>query len=236
MHILIVEDSIKISEQLGLAFKEVFPDAKITVTDSIVEADELLTASSFDIISLDVMLPDGNGLELAKKLRLIPHLKDTVLLMITGVSDYITGFSAYDQARCYKYIIKPFKQQELLNTLFELRGMITCRSNETYFQFNNKQMSLRIKHSDILYAEMNLKSVTLFTVGNEFDLGRVSMKDLFPLLGDAFLQIHRSYIVNKCKVMSLQKNTSSWQLQLNYNELKLPVGSNFKESVSDLFG
>ena len=66
--ILIVEDDRALNQGLVLSLKN---DSYTTFSAfSIKEAREKLTDNTFDLIVLDVNLPDGNGLELCQEIRL----------------------------------------------------------------------------------------------------------------------------------------------------------------------
>jgi len=74
-------------------------------------AFELSAAHSFDVILLDVMLPQMNGLEVARLLRL--REQETPVLMLTArdaVHDVVGGLDAGAD----DYLTKPFSFQELL--------------------------------------------------------------------------------------------------------------------------
>jgi DNA-binding response OmpR family regulator len=62
-----------------------------------------------DLIILDVMLPDGNGFEFAKKLKARHHIPILFLTAKTSESDRITGF----EIGADDYLIKPFSPREL---------------------------------------------------------------------------------------------------------------------------
>jgi len=62
-----------------------------------------------DLIILDVMLPDGNGFEFAKKLKARLHIPILFLTAKTSESDRITGF----EIGADDYLVKPFSPREL---------------------------------------------------------------------------------------------------------------------------
>jgi len=62
-----------------------------------------------DLIILDVMLPDGNGFQLAKRIRSISDVPIVFLTAKTSESDRITGFEIGGD----DYVVKPFSPKEL---------------------------------------------------------------------------------------------------------------------------
>ncbi len=108
MRILLVEDDFNLAETLA----EAITDQRYVV-DVAADAESALDcikALDYDLILLDVMLPDLNGIDLCQKLRSQGH--QMPILMITAldtVSDKITGLDAGAD----DYLIKPVDLGEL---------------------------------------------------------------------------------------------------------------------------
>jgi DNA-binding response OmpR family regulator len=73
------------------------------------DADEILAAAP-DLAVLDVMLPRGDGLELARRLRLRRDVPIVFLTARDGVDDRLAGFALGAD----DYLVKPFALEELL--------------------------------------------------------------------------------------------------------------------------
>ncbi len=106
--ILIVEDSYDIVEIL----KSPLTNAgyNLTHSSSIGEAKEKLLSQNFDLILLDINLPDGNGIDFCKILR---NDSTIPIIMLTAQKDEIDKilgleFGADD------YIVKPFSPREVV--------------------------------------------------------------------------------------------------------------------------
>ena len=108
MRILLVEDDINLAETLA----EAITDQRYVVDIALdgESALDYLKSLDYDLLLLDVMLPDLNGVDLCQKLR--SQGKQMPILMITAldtVSDKITGLDAGAD----DYIIKPVDLGEL---------------------------------------------------------------------------------------------------------------------------
>jgi CheY-like chemotaxis protein len=77
--------------------------------------DGLVAATSYlpDLIFLDITMSDMNGLDLLEKLREIPQLAETPVVMLTAESGAKTLERA-DKLKVAGYIAKPFKAEQLL--------------------------------------------------------------------------------------------------------------------------
>ncbi len=108
MRILLVEDT----EGLGDAIQEQITDEGHAVdwVQNLSYADTSLRTVDYDLILLDLMLPDGNGLDLLSKIR---HSgKSTPVIILTAkdqLSDRIKGLNAGAD----DYLVKPFDLSEL---------------------------------------------------------------------------------------------------------------------------
>ncbi|MFC3149313.1 response regulator [Piscinibacterium candidicorallinum] len=73
----------------------------------------------FDLVLADRQMPVMDGLEMTREMRRRPHLRDTMLAMLTS-TDGVEGAAAAKDAGANGYLPKPVRQQELLNLLLEL--------------------------------------------------------------------------------------------------------------------
>ena len=86
---------------------------EIETAGSLAEGREKLKGASFDALLLDLMLPDGDGLELTRELRSAPRTRRLPLLMLTARGepmDRIVGL----ELGADDYLPKPFEPRELL--------------------------------------------------------------------------------------------------------------------------
>jgi len=113
--ILYVEDNQASIRLMQLFFKE-HPHFEFHIATTAEEGLELLSYYTFDIILLDIHLPDMNGKELIKQLRKNPEYQDTPIFAITASAmrqDIIEGKKLFDG-----YFTKPVDFSEL-HTMLE---------------------------------------------------------------------------------------------------------------------
>jgi len=109
--ILIIDDEENIRRSLKSALER---RKHSVVTAEDFKAGEKLSDADFDIIFLDVFLPDGNGIDLLKKM--LKTNKDRTVVMISGHADIDTAVRAI-QAGAYDFIEKPISLDRVLITL-----------------------------------------------------------------------------------------------------------------------
>src|SRR5436305_1030510 len=105
----VIEDSPDLQNLIRLELQGWF---ELLAAPSLGEAWKLIESHTFDLILLDVHLPDGNGFEFCAKLKSHSNTKDIPVIFLTGKSDPIDkqmGFSIGAD----DYVVKPFEPIEL---------------------------------------------------------------------------------------------------------------------------
>ena len=116
MRILVVEDETELAEAIAKGLRR--EGYAVDVANDVSGAIDRLVVSAYDLVTLDLNLPDGDGLELARRVREDPAfapLDDETaprILMLTardGVGERVIGL---DQG-ADDYLVKPFAFAEL---------------------------------------------------------------------------------------------------------------------------
>lgn len=103
--ILIVDDAPGVSDVLAIKLER---EGYVTAAAKNAErANKLLEQDEFDLILLDIRLPDGSGFELLSRLRQHRSLLDTPIIIISGL-DQPSDVAAALQDGANDYITKPF--------------------------------------------------------------------------------------------------------------------------------
>lgn len=100
--LLIVEDDPTLGEGIRLALQA--PELRPQLCLSLADAGELLSRRSFDLLILDINLPDGNGLDLLRALR----RESEVPVILLTANDLETDIVAGLELGADDYITKPF--------------------------------------------------------------------------------------------------------------------------------
>lgn len=115
--ILIVEDDPMIRSFLKAVLEA--EDYDVTETDSGAGMFAALDGKNFDVIVLDIMLPDGNGVDFARTLRRTSTLP---IIFATAVTDTDTRRRAIGLMQV-DYVTKPFDAKELVLRIRNIRTM-----------------------------------------------------------------------------------------------------------------
>ncbi|UBM61860.1 response regulator [Candidatus Sulfidibacterium hydrothermale] len=110
-HILVVDDSASARSLIQAYLDGTY--IKAAFAENAVQAVKKAKSNPFDLIMLDVRLPDISGIEVCKMLKSDARTKDIPVIFVTVASDkksLVEGF----RAGAVDYITKPFEKEELL--------------------------------------------------------------------------------------------------------------------------
>jgi diguanylate cyclase (GGDEF)-like protein len=108
IHILIVEDDANMRETLSDILNE--EDYLITGVGTIKSAKEELKNKFYNLVLLDLKLPNGTGLDLLKEIKQLNE--ETMVIVFTGFASLESAVSAMNQG-AFSYLQKPLNIDEL---------------------------------------------------------------------------------------------------------------------------
>ena len=106
--VLVVDDEQSIRDFLRLLLEE--EGFTVQTASSFEEGRQIFFAGSFDLVLCDVIMPDGNGLDLLKELK--QHNSRAPVVMMTAYTSTKSAIEAMKRG-AYDYISKPFDVEEL---------------------------------------------------------------------------------------------------------------------------
>ena len=110
-HILIVDDTQQNIQVLGTMLRA--EDYQISVAMNGLQALERVEHIAPDLILLDVMMPELDGIETCKRLKANDKTKDIPVIFLTPLTDIDDRMRGFDVGGA-DYVTKPFEGPELL--------------------------------------------------------------------------------------------------------------------------
>ena len=136
-NILLLEDDLSLINGLSFALKK--QGFELGVARTIKEADDLWTDGKYDLLILDVSLPDGTGFEFCKKVRQVSKVPIIFLTAADEEVDIIMGLDIGGD----DYITKPFKLGVLVSRVNALlRRAKDFSSADTWLESNGMKVLL----------------------------------------------------------------------------------------------
>ena len=191
-----------------------------------VQAMKKIHDEKIDVIFLDIQMPEVNGMEFARFID-----KDTRIIFTTAFSEYaIDGY----KVDALDYLLKPFSYTDFFNAsvkALEWHKMKTASEKETeemttgIFVRSDYKL-IHILFEDILFIEGLKDYIKIYTSStNRPILTLMSLKAMEEQLPSTnFFRVHRSYIVNRDKITSIDKN------RIIINEQEIPIGETYRKS------
>lgn len=112
--ILIVDDEIDIIELLSYNLKK--ENFTVVAAMNGKEAIQIASKMKPDIILMDVMMPEMDGIEACRQIKALPQLKHTPLIFLTARGEEFSELAGFE-AGADDYIIKPIKPRVLISRL-----------------------------------------------------------------------------------------------------------------------
>jgi two-component system phosphate regulon response regulator OmpR len=182
-HLLCVDDDVKIIELLNIYLEG--KGFEVTTCPSASEASELTSLFLYDLIILDIMMPNISGIDFLRDFRIKD--KNTPVLMLTANNQITKKGDSYDSG-CDDYLIKPFEPDELL---MRIKKLLNPRLNKNkvnkvaYFGeyifdvatkvLKNKDNVINLTSTEITIIEFLVKNINI----------EVSREEIAKTLGES---------------------------------------------------
>ena len=204
-------------------------DMEILEYDSPVALSKDLDFIEADVYLLDIFFPDGNGIDLAREIRLRYHL-NPIIFITSSKEDTMNAFNVF----ALRYFVKPVKPRPFFETLdYALARM--KKDSPKYFMINTIEGRQKLRFSSIMYVERKNQVLHITTnTGKIYE--SVTLRESFasklgPLLEDErFVQTHVSFVVNMDAVDVCKKD----QIIMRDGRM-IPISRNFSTSVKERY-
>ncbi|PJZ52757.1 LytR/AlgR family response regulator transcription factor [Leptospira adleri] len=232
--VLIVEDEIPARELLRKYLEE-WPSFKIeAVVGNGRQALEILDRKTFDLIFLDVNLPEKSGIQvLEEKGKVAP-----ALVFTTAYRDH--ALQAFE-AGALDYLLKPYSRERFRETMTRAEEFLSVRKKgnkvESFLFFRESGVLHRLSLSKLLYLTANGKKCVLHSLDKDHETSKLLGDMEAELPSDRFVRIHKKYILNLEYISGMKSNAGGgYEVFLNdEDETILPVGREYVSNLRDRF-
>ena len=197
-------------------------------TDCFVNGEDLcgeMEQTGFDLIFLDIELPQMNGVEVGTYIREHLHNETVQIAYVSSQQKY--SMSLFE-SRPINFLIKPI-ERTTLSKLIDKFLLITGNGGKTFVLRNNRE-HIRLPLSDILYFTSLGKKVTAVTRNDKYEfydtLSNVSKQLDTPY----FFFVHKSFIVNYRYI----KTYRFTEIILDDNTV-IPISRSHRNNVRTIF-
>lgn len=155
--------------------------------------------SNFDLIFMDIELPDGNGMEVVREIRRVDE--NVTVIFVTNMAQYaVKGY----EVRAFDFIVKPVTYY---NFSVKLQNVLTIfnQNKDRDIWISNKDGKMKLSVSSILYIEIVKHMAYFYTSDGTYNATEslTSLKE--RLKNNHFALCNRCYLVNLKHVTAVKQ-------------------------------
>ncbi|HVX50321.1 MAG TPA: LytTR family DNA-binding domain-containing protein [Chitinophagaceae bacterium] len=199
-------------------------------TTHVLEALQYVQDGKADIVFLDIQMPELTGMQFIKIIR-----GACQVILTTAYSEYAAESYEHDVT---DYLLKPVTYERFSIAVQKakkkleqemLQGTTPLPKNDYIFVKTEYRIQ-KINFSDVLYIEAMRDYIAFHTKAGKV-LSLDSMRNMEEVLpAEAFLRIHKSYIINIKNIDFIERG------KIVVNNQYLPVGDTYKDAVTAILG
>tara|TARA_X000000368_G_C23056388_1_gene724050 strand:- start:438 stop:1109 length:672 start_codon:yes stop_codon:yes gene_type:complete len=211
-HILLVEDDTELQKLIeDLLINNQYLVSKAS---SVEEANKLINLYIFDLILLDIMLPDSSGLEFYKN-SIKDRIASSVIFLsaLGNADDRVTGL----ELGAEDYVAKPFDPRELI---LKIKKNIKLRDSRSLIKFNDQ-------------TTFDLKKEILMHKSKEISLTSNEIKILKLLIENSHKFLNRELLNKELNLTYLSRSSD---MQISRLRMKLKKNCNLNDTIRSVHG
>jgi len=200
--------------------------AKINYLELVGEAEDPVAANKIlekelpDLIFLDIQMPRMTGI---KFLQTIGDPSFLTIITTAYPNFAVEGF----ELNILDYLVKPIAFERFAKASAKAKQYFELRrggNKENYFFVKSEGRVEKIEFNDLIYIE-SMGNYLRLHLSNGKMIVYLTLKSLLEQLPTEFIQVHKSYAVNKSKVKSIDGN------EIKFEKHTVPIGLTMKEEV-----
>lgn len=223
---VIIEDEVPAQEILRTFIAKTDWLSLAGVFNDAVEALDYLRSNEVNLLFLDIQLPSLTGLQFLRTLSDPP-----AVIITTAYSEY--ALDAFE-IHVMDYLKKPFSFERFLKAVNRYpefasksgAGRTTKVVEQGFGFFNVNKTMKKVMFDDLLYVESMREYIYLHTTKGKV-VTKMSTHEIESILGEKFLRIHRSFIVNIDKITAFNAE------EVFLDTKSIPIGVSYKKQVDE---
>jgi len=151
---LIIEDSMEVGEAVSLCLQMRWPEVDLSIAAEGTRGIEILQSEAFDIVILDINLPDITGFEVLKRIRSFSNVPIIILTVREKEEDQVRGL----EMGADDYIVKPFRPRDLLarvNTVLRRTHILEGTRDQPYVV--QGKLTLNLTNNKVLLGDQTIE-------------------------------------------------------------------------------
>lgn len=232
MRILVTEDEVPAQTVLRRMIEESEKEVECDIVRTGQEALSMLDKNNYDLMLLDIVLPDLTGLEVLKRAGTHPPA-----VLMSAHDDF--AVPAFEHG-VVDYLMKPFSQERLSQALQRSRSRmerkektetagLAVKQDENYFL---------VRFDRIVYLSSSGKRTVIHTIKGDYVTGKLLGDIEQKLPQKTFLRVHKSYVINLRRLSHIQHMARGDYIAYmdDGEDSQVPVSRNHAAQLKRLIG
>lgn len=175
--------------------------------------------NEYDLIYLDIEMPEVDGIKLAEKIR--EENRDVLFIYISSYENYFVDMI---KVTPFRFIRKPIDDRQFTEDLNAACKEIMERA--AYFEYTYNKVTYRVLIKDIIYFESFGRNIHIITTKEiRRYVGKLNqVEKQLKLLKSQFLRIHQSFLVNRNLIVEINFDnlimSNGESLRISYDRRK----------------
>jgi DNA-binding LytR/AlgR family response regulator len=204
----------------------------VATCNNALEATTLLEREKIDVVFMDIQMPGLTGIQFLKTIKVEPR---PVFIFITAYAEFaLEGFNL----DVIDYLLKPVSFERFVKAVnkaseyIQVRKIGTAHQDSSFFFVHAEYNLVKIVKHDITRVEGLKDYIKIFlTTSNRPIITRLSLKAIEEMLPkDKFFRVHKSYIVNLERIVSIRKG------RIKLADGEVPVSDSYSASFYTTIG
>jgi DNA-binding LytR/AlgR family response regulator len=194
------------------------------------KADALMAERAVDLIFLDINMPKLSGIEFLRSAT--AGERRPLVIITTAYAEYaLDGF----ELDVVDYLLKPISFERFVKACTKARtkyregaaatASSTAAAPLDHFFVKCDDGLEKVPYDDLLYVEAMMNYVVLHTTGRRLIVYLTLKSILAQLPPHRFIQVHKSFVVNKDSISGIRGNT------IRLGAVAIPVSQHFHETA-----
>ena len=225
--VLVVDDSIFMRKIISDFISEDASFRVVATAKNGREAIELVKKLKPHVVTMDIEMPEMNGIDL---LRMLPN--PTITVFTTAFRDY--AFEGFELG-VIDFLLKPISFPRFRVALEKINDFLSLKGEQTDVEISTGEPEFIFVKSGVQKIKLFLADVTYIQGLKDYAIihagtGKIvvkgsvkSMQQLFP--APQFIRVHKSFIVASEKIIRIAKN------RIVIGEHQIPIGRNYKAQL-----
>ena len=219
MKILLVEDESDLADIVSYHLEQ--EGFEVTHAETGGQALTCFHQQFFDLILLDLMLPDMSGVDICQKIRTSINNATVPIMMVTAKGEELDRVKGFEVG-ADDYVVKPFSSRELI-----LRIKAILRRNAT----DNKSADSKHRILEYVIFKMDLESHRVWIDNEEVILTSLEFKLLYTFLSKKGLVLTRSALLEDVWEMDPNMNTRTVDKHVQRLRQKIGTASQYIDTI-----